>query len=194
MDAEGGGEFIADYYHPPNKTIGGDTSYFKIFRKHVGLSFPSIVGSRLLADLPLISRQHPFSTPSTTATSTSSSSASAALHVALATRRGQDQFQEPCTFSLGSHPLQRPHLLRQPQTNRVLLLPGQGSYISRSKHFAIKFLGLRDWIMDEKEVHHRPRLNSELAERHLLLEELFLDEPTKISSVLSFFLSFSFFY
>ena len=44
--------------------------------------------------------------------------------------------------------------------------------------------------MDEKEVRHRPRLNSELAERHLLLEELFLDEPTKIPSVLSFFLSF----
>ena len=53
MDADGGGEFIADYYHPPNKTIRGDTSYFRIFRKHVGLSFLSIVGSRLLADLAL---------------------------------------------------------------------------------------------------------------------------------------------
>ena len=61
MDADGGGEFIADYYHPPSKTIGSDTLYFRIFRKHVDLSFLSIIGSRLLADLALTSRDTCFS-------------------------------------------------------------------------------------------------------------------------------------
>ena len=33
---------------------------------------------------------------------------------------------------------------------RALLLAAQGSYSSRSKHLAIRFMGLRDWIVDEK--------------------------------------------
>ena len=34
--------------------------------------------------------------------------------------------------------------------NRALVLYGQGSYSSESKHHAIRFGGLRDWIIDKK--------------------------------------------
>ncbi|CAM9836646.1 unnamed protein product, partial [Ascophyllum nodosum] len=33
---------------------------------------------------------------------------------------------------------------------KALLLARQGSYSSRSKHLAIRVIGLRDWILDEK--------------------------------------------
>ena len=32
----------------------------------------------------------------------------------------------------------------------LLFIVGQGSYSSRSKHLTVRFLGLQDWIMDEK--------------------------------------------
>ena len=43
--------------------------------------------------------------------------------------------------------LQCPHLLRQ---QGVFVSSGQGSYSSLSKHLAIRFMGLHDWIINEK--------------------------------------------
>ena len=46
-------------------------------------------------------------------------------------------------------------------------------------------MGLCNWIVNEK-IDICPRLDQELAERHLPFEELFLDEPVKISAFVAF--------
>ena len=51
--------------------------------------------------------------------------------------------------------------------NKALLLAGQGRYSSRSKHLAIRFVGLRDPSLDHRrEGRHRQRLNQGSADRH----------------------------
>ena len=90
---------------------------------------------------------HPISSSPTVETTTSSSLASAALHTTPATRRRRSLHQGACTFSLGGlHSSARIFC----DDKRALLLAAQGSYSSRSKHLAIRFMGLRDWIVDEK--------------------------------------------
>ena len=63
----------------------------------------------------------------------------------------------------------------------ALLLEGQESYSSRSKHLAMRCLGLRDFIIDH--------VSTKGQAAHLLFEELVLVGPSKISNVLHFFFS-----
>ena len=99
---------------PPRKTIGGATSYYGMFGKHVDLSFlrrdtytwgPSSASCAKVA-------AHPISSSPTVETATLSLLASATLHTAPATRRRGSQHQGACIFSLEGHPPQRQHLLR----------------------------------------------------------------------------------
>ena len=100
---------------PPNKTIGGDTSYSRMFGKHVDLFFLWTIGTRPHGD------RQAHSAPTSRHTQSPHhlqlkcnfeligfSDASAP-----ATWRRRTLHQGACTFSLGGHPLQRSHLLRQ---------------------------------------------------------------------------------
>ena len=67
-----------------------------------------------------------------------------------------------------------------------LLLAGQGSYSSRSEHFAIRFMGLRNWIVDEIDVVH-VSIKDQLSVIYLLRSYV-LDVPVKISVFLAYFI------
>ena len=100
---------------PPSKTVGGHTSYYKTFGKHVDIFFVCTIWTRLNEDrqahLAITSRHiRSFSSP-TVETATSSSSTSATLHTAPAASKRRGLHQGAYTFSLGGHPLQRPCLL-----------------------------------------------------------------------------------
>ena len=49
-------------------------------------------------------------------------------------------------------------------TNGALPLAGQGSYSSRSKHLATRFLGVRDWIMVKKLVSDHIPIKDQLSD------------------------------
>ena len=73
----------------------------------------------------------------------------------------------------------------------ALLLAVQGSYSSRSKYFEIKFMGLRDWIVDEKLVIDHVSIKDQLSGLYIF-RELFLYTPAKISIFSAFFLALLF--
>ena len=68
---------------------------------------------------------------------------------------------------------------------KVLLLAGQGSYSSRSRHLAIRFMGLRNWIVDEKIGIVHVSIKDQLSVTYRL-RSYFLDVPVKISAFLAF--------
>ena len=135
---------------PPSKTIGGDTSYHRKFGKHVDLFF-LIIGTG-----PHRDRQ---------------------AHLAPTSRPTRSPHHLMSKQQLQAHWLQRRFIQhRQPgegevyikehalslfgiihsnarifcDNKRALLLARQGSYSSRSRHLAIRFMGLRNRIVDEK--------------------------------------------
>ena len=83
------------------------------------------------------------------------------LQRAAATRRRRSLHKGACTFSLGFIHF-RTHIVCD--NKGALLLAGQGSYSSRSKHLASSFEGLRDWIMDEKLVMDHVSTKSQLGD------------------------------
>ena len=129
---------------------------------------------------------HPISSTPTVETATLSSLASTTLHTAPATRRRQTLHQGACTFSLGGIHSSACIFCDSKMT---LLLPGKGSYSSRSKHLAIRFMLFRDWIVDEKLVIDHVSIKDQLSVVYLL-RNYFLDAPAKISTFLAFFLFF----
>ena len=96
-----------------NKTIGGDTPYYRMFNKHVDLSFfveywdPSTWGPSSASCVTFAA--HPIFTSPTVAIATLTSLASVTLHMAPSTRTRQSLHQKACTFSLRGHPLQQKH-------------------------------------------------------------------------------------
>ena len=72
---------------------------------------------------------HPISSSPTVETTTSSSLPSATFHTAPATRRRRSLHQRACSFSLGGHPLQRSHLLRQQEG----FAPSRAGQLQQSK-------------------------------------------------------------
>ena len=136
---------------PPRKPIGCDTSYYRMYVKHADLSFLRTIGTR-----PHGGRQ---------------------AYVALTSRYTRfSHYLQPQKQIRTHWLLQRFTRHRQPEQGEVyirehvhslwgvvhfsarmfcenketLLLAGQGSYSSQSKHLVIRCLALRDWVMDEK--------------------------------------------
>ena len=149
---------------PPSKTFGGDTSYNRMFDKHADRLF--LWNTKI----------HPHG--------------GRQAHLALRSRHTRSPYHLQSKQQLRAHLLQR-HFIRHRHPGegeayirkhalsiwriihfsahifcditRALLLVGQGSYSSRSKHLARRFLGLRDWIMDVKLVIDHVSIKDQLS-------------------------------
>ena len=163
--------FLVD--RPLSKTIGGETSYYRTFGKHVDLFFLRTVGTRPQGDRETYLAPTSWHTRSPhhlqLKQQTLSSFASAKLHIAPGTRRRRSLHQGACPFSLGDHPLQRSHLLPQQEG----FAPSRAGQLQQSKQTS------RDQVHGAPQLdrgrydHHQPHLDQGPAERHLFFEDFF---------------------